>query len=310
MEEVWQRETCAICNTSCKFYCPTCCIPMNAPPNLTVPKIDLPLQVYIYFRDKVKKSTAPHAKVIAPRHSHIIPMTTTSEFPAFDATKTLVVYPTNTAENLFQLNAADLSKIENLVFIDSSWKKAPSVLQHSSLSNLRCVKLAHPPAQSKFWRYHEAGEGCISTIEAIEMMLQEYLLAISTANINLDTSISSSEISKLLFIFKQIYSTIASKHEHDILPMHEQSKENRRRHRSQKDIGKIRKAEYKARKIERNSISTKSDMRKCYNCKEPTHGAKNCPHPCKYCKKIGHWNATCEMKKTLQLTDSRTVTKA
>ncbi|CCI42496.1 unnamed protein product [Albugo candida] len=285
---------------------------MTAPTQVTVPQIDLPLQLFIYFRDKVKKSTAPHARVIAPRHARIIPMTTSeSEFPNFDAEKTLVVYPTNTAATLFELDAISLSKIENLVFIDSSWKKAPSVLQHCSLSELRCIKLAHPPAQSKFWRYHEAGEGCISTIEAIELMLQEYLLATNAANIKIDTSISSSEISKLLFFFERIYVTIASKHEHDILPMHEQSKEKRRRHRNQKDIGKMRKAEFKARKIERNDMAAaRSKMRTCFNCKEATHGAKTCPHPCKYCKKIGHWNATCEMKQSLQLTDSRTVTKA
>lgn len=86
-------------------------------------------------------------------------------------------------------------------------------------------------------------------------MLQEYLLATNAANIKIDTSISSSEISKLLFFFERIYVTIASKHEHDILPMHEQSKEKRRRHRNQKDIGKMRKAEFKARKIERNDMA-------------------------------------------------------
>lgn len=48
------------------------------------------------------------------------------------------------------------------------------MLGHPKLAHVRHVKLRHPPAVSRFWRYHNAGHGCVSTIEALTLLFQEY----------------------------------------------------------------------------------------------------------------------------------------
>lgn len=131
-----------------------------------MPKLTLPLQVHIWFQDKLKKSSAPHAKVLAPNDVEIIPWPLEAEkTPTYDHASTLVVYPSIESETLADFTPKDLQQVKTLVFIDCPWQKAPVILHDSALSQLRCVKLAKPPVESKFWRYHKAGAGCVSTIE-------------------------------------------------------------------------------------------------------------------------------------------------
>lgn len=164
----WQRALCAGCKTSFKFYCPKCCLPLGVPEGTVVPKLTLPLQVHIWFQDKLKKSSAPHAKVLAPNDVEIIPWPLEAEkTPTYDRASTLVVYPSIESETLADFTPEDLQQVKTLVFIDCPWQKAPVILHDSALSQLRCVKLAKPPVESKFWRYHKAGAGCVSTIEGL-----------------------------------------------------------------------------------------------------------------------------------------------
>lgn len=169
----WTRVPCPSCERSYKFYCPVCCLTIGKPQDVAVPSLTLPLQVHIWFQDKVKKSTAPHAKILAPHNVEIIqyPLETTQADgePAaplmYTREDTVVVYPSYESETLADLTAEDLQKLKTLVFIDCPWQKAPAILQDPALANVRCVKLAKPPLESNFWRYHTAGKGCVSTIE-------------------------------------------------------------------------------------------------------------------------------------------------
>ncbi|GLD98610.1 hypothetical protein PINS_up007327 [Pythium insidiosum] len=164
----WTRAQCPTCEHSYKFYCPKCCVPVGVPDGTTVPALTLPLKVDIWFQDKIKKSTAPHAKVLAPQDAQIVPYPLSESDNAaldYDRDRVLVVYPTNQSETMPEMTAEDLAKVTTLVFIDCPWQKAPVILQDPKLQGLRCVKLATPPAHSKFWRYHQAGDGCVSTIE-------------------------------------------------------------------------------------------------------------------------------------------------
>ncbi|KAG5180457.1 hypothetical protein JKP88DRAFT_223211 [Tribonema minus] len=43
---------------------------------------------------------------------------------------------------------------------------------------MRQIRLAEPPKSSAFWRWHYAGEGCLSTIEAIYFTMLEYCDAV------------------------------------------------------------------------------------------------------------------------------------
>lgn len=166
----WTRGPCPSCKRSYKFYCPVCCIAIGKPDDVDVPALTLPLQVHIWFQDKVKKSTAPHAKVVAPQDVEILqyPLVKDADGAAsvtYTREDTVVVYPSSESETLADLSKDDLQKLQRLVFIDCPWQKAPVILQDPALANVRCVKLAKPPLESKFWRYHKAGKGCVSTIE-------------------------------------------------------------------------------------------------------------------------------------------------
>lgn len=64
------------------------------------------------------------------------------------------------------------------------------VLKHAGVERLsRKVKLRAPPSESKFWRYHSAGDGHLSTIEGrimrfgfMSMTLDEWLFVILSVN--------------------------------------------------------------------------------------------------------------------------------
>lgn len=171
----WTRVPCPSCKRSYKFYCPVCCIAIGKPEDATVPSLTLPLQVHIWFQDKKKKSTAPHAKVLAPQDVEIIQYPPEKEgetLPAYTREDTLVVYPTYESETLAELAPEELQSVKTLVFIDCPWQKAPVILHDPALANLRSVKLAKPPLESKFWRYHKAGKGCVSTIEGLCVLVK------------------------------------------------------------------------------------------------------------------------------------------
>ncbi|KAF0718534.1 Aste57867_1636 [Aphanomyces stellatus] len=240
----WTRVECPGCKKSCKYYCAKCFLPLGAPANVNVPHIRLPLKIDIVFQDKLKKSTAPHGKVVAPEDIQIVPYPfPESTPPHYDVKKAVVVYPSNDAAVINELE--DLESLETLIFIDCPWQKAPSILNDPVLSHLRCVKLANPPLESKFWRYHSSGKGCISTIEAVHLLLDEYVVARPSA------AHASTDISQLLFFFQIVHDTIKHTHETDPnrqverAPMSEAEKERQRLMRSQKENGKKRKLENK-----------------------------------------------------------------
>uniref|UniRef100_K3WYM5 tRNA-uridine aminocarboxypropyltransferase 1 n=1 Tax=Globisporangium ultimum (strain ATCC 200006 / CBS 805.95 / DAOM BR144) TaxID=431595 RepID=K3WYM5_GLOUD len=306
----WTRVPCPSCNRSYKFYCPECCITIGKPEDVAVPSLTLPLQVHIWFQDKKKKSTAPHAKVLAPQSVDIIqyPLDKEGETLAvYTREDTVVVYPTYESETLADLTPEDLQQVKTLVFIDCPWQKAPAILHDPALVNLRCVKLAKPPLESKFWRYHKAGKGCVSTIEAIQLMLEEYVDVMVNAKGTLREGSENTKMSDLLFFFELLYCQISERFEVDPgrkkrPPMDEEEKERQRLMRTQKEAGKKRKKENKheawtkmVHALETGEITEKPRGR-CFNCKSPDHEARNCPNPCRYCKDPEHWSGICPNK--------------
>ncbi|TMW66399.1 hypothetical protein Poli38472_004164 [Pythium oligandrum] len=311
----WTRALCATCEHNYKFYCPKCCVPVGVPENATVPSLVLPLQVHIWFQDKLKKSTAPHAKVLAPQDVEIVnyPLDDDRQKELqYDRESVVVVYPTNYSETMPEMTPTDLAKVKTLVFIDCPWQKAPVILQDPKLENLRCVKLAVPPSESKFWRYHQAGAGCVSTIEAIQLMLEDYTKAMKQAGLPLRAGSEDTDVSELLFFFHLLYSHIADRYEKDPKqlrkpPMDENEKERQRQLRNQKESGRKRKLVNKQEAwesvqaaLERGEITEVPKNGRCYNCKQPGHEAKDCPNPCRYCKEAGHFSGDCSMKRVRQ----------
>ncbi|CAH0476695.1 unnamed protein product [Peronospora belbahrii] len=314
----WQRIPCTSCERSYKFYCPKCNIPLGVPSNVTVPLLTLPLHIHVWFQDKIKKSTAPHAKILAPQDVEIIPYPPVSQDRdnsiSYTYKNAVVVYPSFEAKTLDEITIEELRDIRTLIFIDCPWQKAPAIMTDNAINKLRHVKLAQPPRDSNFWRYHKAGAGCVSTIEAIHLMLEEYTAAAKKAAITLPEGSATTQLPDLLFFFKLQFTRITKQFESEAdpekkkLPMDADEKERRRQMYSQKEQGKKRRVENKLQAWDARSKAIQSGVeppvtqqskrhRRCYNCKKADdHHSKDCPEPCRYCKKSGHFSAICNMK--------------
>ena len=58
-------------------------------------------------------------------------------------------------------------KVKTLIVLDCKWTKSGVWRQSRRLRNLPKAHLSSPPTESHFWRWHNAGPGMMSTIEAI-----------------------------------------------------------------------------------------------------------------------------------------------
>jgi hypothetical protein len=59
------------------------------------------------------------------------------------------------------------SKVSTLVVLDCKWTKSKLCRTDEDLSSLPKVHLSSPPEKSFYWRWHNAGPGMLSSIEAI-----------------------------------------------------------------------------------------------------------------------------------------------
>jgi len=107
--------------------------------------------------------------------------------------KTFVLFPSKTSVPISTV--AD--KIHRLIVLDSKWTKTNSCIQTSSsstgassssnssnISSLPHVHLDHPPTESFYWRWHNAGPGRISTMEAIYFAILEVMMCKNSSNDN------------------------------------------------------------------------------------------------------------------------------
>jgi DTW domain-containing protein YfiP len=159
-------------------------------------QIPLGVKVEVVLCDNIKKATGLHAKLVAPEHVTITQVNDVTELSALNyaASDTLLVFPSDDAVPCQDI-AAELSSYKRLVLIDTSWQKTKSFVAHPSLAHLKRIQLQTPPKASYFWRWHDKGSNCISTIEAIFYILVEYMDAIT------GSTADCSELLKLLYFF-------------------------------------------------------------------------------------------------------------
>ncbi|RHY00299.1 hypothetical protein DYB34_004665 [Aphanomyces astaci] len=297
LTEEWKREECPGCKKSSKYYCVNCYVPIGAPSTVQVPRVRLPLRVDILFQDKIKKSTAPHGKVVAPDDISIIPYPFPSQNPPeYDVKEAVVVYPSINAVVIDELEDPD--SVKTLIFIDCPWQKAPSILHDPALSHLRCP------------RYHQPR---VFDPLAVHLMLAEYSTAKQRSITTLPPPATESTASPtettapLLFFFHLLHDHIMNTHVTDPnrqvhrAPMSEEEKERRRLLRCQKESGKKRKMEHKQSVKDRLAAEIEAGVvdkwpKKCFNCNARTHEARECPVVCRHCKVQVHFNGDCPMK--------------
>ena len=82
------------------------------------------------------------------------------------------------------------SKVQTLVVLDCKWTNSGLCGKKQGLSSLQKVHLSSPPKQSYYWRWHNAGHGMLSTIEAI------YFAAFETSEIKYQRLLDAKSISQ------------------------------------------------------------------------------------------------------------------
>lgn len=166
------RGECPRCGASRKYFCYTCFSPLTTDPahrvHLTLPIV---CDVIHYRTELLSKSTAVHAKVIAPEtvQFHEFPSETLYEWNPDDA---VLLFPSEDAINVEDL---DFDKIKHVVFVECQWSNAKRILKDPRVSKLKHVRIRN--YETRFWRWQNVGNEGLATIEAIYYFYREYLSA-------------------------------------------------------------------------------------------------------------------------------------
>ena len=109
------------------FYCPTCLRVVGAPPSAApVPQLAFPVRIDLVLADYRKKSTGVQAAALAPGSVHI--HTFPKEIPDdWDPQRSLVVFPSENAVTLEEIDPQELAGVERFVILDSRWNNTTRV---------------------------------------------------------------------------------------------------------------------------------------------------------------------------------------
>lgn len=211
------RSRCLQCGGSRMFYCYTCCVPVENVPTEQIPCVQLPLKIDIikHPNETDGKSTAVHAKLLAPDSVNIYTYPCIPEYEGKDH-EVVLVFPgpqsisikdvsfhlqkrieskgRNKADDLDvppsklrrtrAEEGCDVSEsmrkgpeLKRVVFIDSTWSQTNQIASDERLRELLQVELR--TRKTCFWR-HQKGkpDTFLSTIEAIYYFLVDYRSAV------------------------------------------------------------------------------------------------------------------------------------
>lgn len=172
-----EKIKCPKCKKSRKYFCYDCMIPMGDPK--LYPNLKLPLKVIViqHPKEHKSKSTAIHAKILAPYDVEIYEYPKIPDYLTQD--NCVILYPSKEAvsiEELIQPKEKEIEKktfdsIKYLVFIDSTWHQSKSIASDERIKKMKKIKI--PNQKTFFWRYQQYGEEYLATIEAIYFTLKE-----------------------------------------------------------------------------------------------------------------------------------------
>lgn len=119
-----RRGACPKCGRSRMHFCADCHVLAGLEQG-DVPCVDLPMRLDIvkHPQEPNSKSTAIHAKVLAPGQTRIFDF---PDFPEFDAATTVLAYP---ADDAIGVEDLPTEGIQRVVFIDSRWAHCHRMLQ-------------------------------------------------------------------------------------------------------------------------------------------------------------------------------------
>jgi hypothetical protein len=184
------RIRCPTCNASVSLYCSSCCqimVPREKwPKTITDGSIRVPFDIDIIVDDRRTASTGIHVPAILSSGGHdskpvltnnaaprirLFDREISDDIPDYDKERnTFLLFPGG--NSLPISSVARTCTIERIVVLDCRWNHA-SGRMHPSVQKMQRVHLNCSLKQSYFWRWHNAGEGMISTVEAIYMCAWE-----------------------------------------------------------------------------------------------------------------------------------------
>eukprot|EP01060_Flectonema_neradi_P012687 TRINITY_DN1944_c0_g1_i1.p1 TRINITY_DN1944_c0_g1~~TRINITY_DN1944_c0_g1_i1.p1 ORF type:complete len:299 (+),score=64.85 TRINITY_DN1944_c0_g1_i1:37-897(+) len=169
--EVSKRRECPKCGKSKQYYCYDCVIPLNNKVRARDVKLPVKVHVILHHAEHRGKATSIHSAVL----SSDVTLYTHPEIPSIkDPTKSLLVYPSERAQSIEELQAEGiLDNIEHLVFVDSTWQQAKGITRDDRVKSLGIpVKLND--YRTLFWRFQNTGDDrFLATIEAIYYLLRD-----------------------------------------------------------------------------------------------------------------------------------------
>lgn len=233
-----QRRFC--CKSSRCLYCPECCqilLPEDDfPPVLREGKFSLPFDLDVILDVKERRTSATGIQVVTvanavkTRRSELALEEPTTSVVLHDLARSKIPHYGEGGEMdgayvLFP--AADSVPIstvspKKLIVLDIKWNKQTVTLD-PEIARLPKVHLTSPPASSKYWRWHNAGQGMLSTIEAV------YFAAMEVTD-GVWTEPERGELLDLMWLFAIQRSVIHQKSEEEerLLPFSDEGKAERR----------------------------------------------------------------------------------
>ena len=183
----WPRFTC--CNSSRSFYCPDCCrilIPSDDwPCSLREGRLRFPFDVDILLGVKERRTSATGIHVAAifnsmassgcaelkripegdPKPSAVrLYDLNRGEIPSYEPNEpgTYVLFPDKDSVPITSV----ASEIRKLIVLDVKWTRR-RIRVGQFFDSLPKVHLVDPPAESRYWRWHNSGKGMLSSVEAL-----------------------------------------------------------------------------------------------------------------------------------------------
>ncbi|CAO3566140.1 unnamed protein product [Mortierella alpina] len=164
-----EKKHCPTCNKNVRYFCNKCLHLVNCPEG-AVPQLKLPIKLDIIKHEQERdgKSTALHAKILAPQDVEVYAF---KEMPKYEnVDRLLLLFPCPEAK---QLSEIDPTSFDKLVVIDGTWEQA-SKMAKSDSPLLRMKRVTIAPHETLFWRHQRKASDHLATIEAIYYFLREY----------------------------------------------------------------------------------------------------------------------------------------
>ena len=182
LQSQWDRVKC--CHASRSLYCsecyqlliPTAHWPKNiqAAVNNTTFRL-LPFDLHVILQDRRKSATGLHVavldKITRKQQVVVVDMERKEPIPEYQERKgPFLLFPSHDSVPLAQV----ATTIQTLVVLDCKWTHA-TIREHASIATLPKVHLTNPPKESHYWRWHNAGSGMLSTMEAVYVAAKEVI---------------------------------------------------------------------------------------------------------------------------------------